>query len=90
MRFFAVGRQTHHTAIGKCRDSPNHDVHHFVDIVRNNRHHHVELELASLGSQGHSVITPLHMEAGHVEHFGQHRVDFAGHDARAGLNRRQA
>ena len=70
-------------------DGPDHDLHHLEQVVGDDRHHHVQLELAGLGRQSDRVITALHMEHGLVEHLGQHRVDLAGHDRRTGLHGRQ-
>ncbi len=58
-------------------------------VPRDDRHHHVELELTGLGRDGHRRVASHHLEADLVHHFRHRRVDLARHDRRAGLHGRQ-
>ena len=79
-----------HAFLGKGVDRADADLHGFEQVVGDDRHHHVQFELPGLGRQRHGQVAALHVEHGHIQHFRQHRVDLAGHDARARLDGRQA
>ena len=52
-------------------------------------HHHVEVELAALGCERDGRVVADDLEADHVEHLGHDGVDFARHDGRSRLHRRE-
>jgi hypothetical protein len=66
------------------------DVHALEQVVGHHRHHHVQLQLARLAAQHHGQVVAHHLEHGHVEHLGQHRVYLAGHNGGTGLHGGQA
>ena len=59
------------------------------DAGGDDRLEHVELQLAALGGHRDRQVAADHAEAHHVHDLGDHRVDLARHDRRAGLLGRQ-
>lgn len=86
---FAVGFHAAHGLFGESARRPDCDLHLLEQFVRDHRHHHVQFQLPGLGRQRHRRLAPGHVEHRHVQHLGHHRVDFARHDARTGLHRRE-
>jgi hypothetical protein len=52
-------------------------------------HHDVQLQLAGVGCGKDRRVTSDHLVAHLVHHLGDGWIDLAGHDRRAGLDRRQ-
>ena len=57
--------------------------------MTDDRHHHVQLQLASLGTVRNGRITTNDVKHGHVQHFCHHRIHFSRHYAGPGLNGRE-
>ena len=90
LSFFRVGGQTDHALLGEGPHRANRDMHHLEQIVGDDRHHHIQLKLSGLPGERHRQIVAHDVKHRHVEHLGQHRVHLARHDARTGLDGRQA
>ncbi len=58
-------------------------------VPRNDRHHHVQLELAGLAGHGHGDVTSHHLITHLIDHLGNRRVHFSRHDRRSRLHGRQ-
>ena len=58
-------------------------------IPCDDRHHHVQLELAGFARHRHRDIAAHHLITDLIHHLGNRRVDLARHDRRARLHRRQ-
>ena len=58
-------------------------------VPRDDRHHHVELELTGLARDRDRRVAAHHLEADLVHHLRHRRVHLARHDRRAGLHGRQ-
>ncbi len=56
-------------------------------VVRDHRHHDVELELSVLGGDGDARIVAHHLEADLVHHLRNRRIHLARHDRRTRLHR---
>jgi hypothetical protein len=52
-------------------------------------HHHVQLELAMIGSRKDRCVAANHLVADLVHHLGNGGIHFAGHNRRAWLHSRQ-
>ena len=89
-RLARVGSQSLNGPQGEGPDGANGDLHGFEQAMGDDRHHHVQFQLPGLGCQNNGSIATDDMKHAHVQHFGHHRVDLAGHDTRAGLDRWQA
>ena len=55
-------------------------------IVSNQRHRRVQLEIPGNRAEGDRRIVPDHLGADLDHHIADHGVDLAGHDGRAGLS----
>ena len=73
----------------RVRQALRHPLQALHDAVGDDRLEGVELELARLGRHRHRHVGAGDREGDLVDHLGDHRVDLAGHDRRAGLARRQ-
>jgi hypothetical protein len=49
-------------------------------VPRDHRHHHVQLELAGFAGAGNRLIAAAYLVADLVDHLGDRRIHFAGHD----------
>ncbi len=57
--------------------------------MRDDGHHHVQLQLSVLGGDGHARVVSEYLEADLIHHLWNRWIDFAGHDRRPRLHRRQ-
>ena len=51
------------------------------------RHHDIQLEISIRARPGDCGVIAENFGANHHHRFAHHRIDFAGHDGRAGLRR---
>ena len=89
LRLLAVGGDAHDALVGKGANGADEHVHHLEQVVGDDGHHHVQLQLSRLAGQHHRQVVAHDVERGHVEHLGQDGVHLAGHDAAARLHSRQ-
>src|SRR5690606_16462949 len=71
----AVGGHADNALVGKGVHRADGDVHHLEQVVRDDRHHHVQFKLTRLPRQHHGEVVAHHVEHRHVEHLRQHGVD---------------
>ena len=84
-----IGFDSAHAALVENPGGVREDPHPEDQVVGDDRHHHIELELSRFACQGHRGIETQHLITDLVDHLGNGRIYLAWHDARSGLYRRK-
>ena len=84
-----VNRDTQHTLLSQSLDSILHPSQTLKQACCDDRLHHVQLQLTSLGSKAHGSIVADNLEANLVGNLRNHRVHLARHDRRSRSLRRK-
>jgi hypothetical protein len=85
----AVGLDAVDAARTANRRRAREDLDRLQQVVGDHRHHHVELEVARHAGPGDRGVVADHLRRDHQHRLGDHRVDLAGHDRAARLQRRE-
>jgi hypothetical protein len=85
----APDREPGDRRIGQLRHRRRQQGNRLQQVVRDQRQHHVELEVAALPGHGNRGVIADDLRADHAQRFGNHRIDLARHDRRARLQGRQ-
>ena len=84
-----VGRDAVDAARPDDRQEVEEELRPAGQVVGEQRHHDVQVELAAADGELVGRVEADHLEAQHVQALEERRVDLAGHDRGAGLHRRQ-
>ena len=82
-----VGLDPFHAALRQESRGVREDRDGEQQVVRNHRHHDVQLELPRFRRSRDGHVVAQRLIAHHVHHLGDGRVHLPGHDARPGLDR---
>ena len=84
-----VDRDAHYTESAQGVAGASEETNRFEHALRDDRLHHVELQLTGFRGHGDGDVVTKDLETDLVDHFRNHRVDLCGHDRRASLAWRQ-
>ena len=86
---FAIRRNAFHTASREILGHLGQELDGLQKIVRHHRQHHEQFKVACLPRHRNCDVVADDLRRRHHHRFGDDRIDFSGHDGRAGLGFRQ-